>query len=180
LVVGGDSHFSGWDNFAVQSALELSSPVLPITVWNAAWAAQPSRRFLPALDAAIEYGRPSISVIEGWAAADGMRADADENYLRKLDAVVTKTRQSGGVAIVVKGMPRNLYGTSELASWQRLHVELDNRWEDCVVFDPNKYVEDVDHGGNWKHDLSTDGIHPNARGNAVLRAPFENVLKSLL
>jgi hypothetical protein len=77
-------------------------------------------------------------------------------------------------------MPRNLYGTSELASWQRLHVQLDNRWQDCVIFDPNKYVEDADHPGNWQHDFTTDGIHPNARANAVLRAPFENTVKSLL
>ena len=42
---------------------------------NTAWGGQPSDTFWPILDDAIDYGLPSISVIQGWTAKNrsGMR-----------------------------------------------------------------------------------------------------------
>ena len=66
LVIGGDSQVSNWHNFARLAAIMLSTPTHPISTWNAAWGGQPVQTFWPCLQEAIETGRPSLCLIEGW------------------------------------------------------------------------------------------------------------------
>ena len=73
IVVGGDSHLAGWDTFVQLAATEVSRPVRPVSVWNGARGGAPSRIFGPILDEIIDDADPSIVVIQGWTANDGMR-----------------------------------------------------------------------------------------------------------
>ena len=114
IVMGGDSHLSGWFNFVQLAAFRLSTPSLPIAVWNAAWGGQPSNTFWPALDTAIDAGSASIAVIEGWAATDTA-------YMSRIAESAARAKKLGAIPIILKGLPRNLFGTAGLAAWQQSH-----------------------------------------------------------
>jgi hypothetical protein len=179
IVIGGDSHLSSWETFARLVALSLSTPQAPVSVWNTAWAGKGSNTFWPTLDDAIDAGQPSLSLIQGWTANDGMNPQADETYLRCVRESALRTLSIGGVPIILKGMPRNLFGKGELESWQSTNRKLDGLVPDSLVFDPNPYVEDRRMPGNWQSEFSDDQVHPNLRANQVLRAPFERLIAPL-
>jgi hypothetical protein len=179
IVVGGDSHLTSWPMFAQLAALSLSTPKSPVSVWNSAWAGKGSNTFWPALDDAIDAGRPSLSLIQGWTANDGMNALADEAYLRRVKESAKRTLASGGIPIILKGMPRSLFGNAELESWQSINRKLDGLVAGSIVFDPNPYIEDKRMPGNWQSEFSDDQIHPNLRANQVLRVPFERLIAPL-
>jgi hypothetical protein len=180
IVVGGDSHLAGWDTFVQLAATEVSRPVRPISVWNGARGGAPSRIFGPILDEIIDDADPSIVVIQGWTANDGMRPAADLAYLDRVQAWASRILQKQGVPIILKGLPRNLFGTPELRSWQQVNERLETLVPGAVVFDPNVFVEDRGRPGNWKPEFSKDAVHPNLQGNLALAAPFAKLLRSLV
>jgi len=179
IVVGGDSHLSSWAMFAQLAALSLSTPKSPVSVWNSAWAGKGSNTFWPALDDAIDSGRPSLSLIQGWTANDGMNALTDEAYLQRVKESANRTLAAGGIPIVLKGLPRNLFGNADLESWQSINRKLDGLVAGSLVFDPNPYIEDKRMRGNWQSDFTDDQVHPNLRANQVLRVPFERLIAPL-
>ena len=180
IVMGGDSHLTAYNTFAFLAAIELSTPALPISFWNVAWTGKPSGVFSPILDAAVREAEPSITVIEGWSANDGMRAAPDQAYLARVREIAAHTQREGGVPIILKGMPRHLFGTPELASWQRVNRELAGLVPGARVFDPLPFIEDPDRPGDWRRGMSDDQIHPNGLANATLRGPFEAALRQLM
>jgi hypothetical protein len=180
IVVGGDSHLAGWDTFVQLAATEVSRPMRPISVWNGARGGAPSRIFGPILDEIVADADPSIVVIQGWTANDGMRPAADLTYLDRVQAWASRILEGQGVPIILKGLPRNLFGTPELRSWQQVNERIDTLVPDGVVFDPNPFVEDRARPGNWRPELSKDGVHPNLQGNLALAAPFAKLLRSLV
>jgi hypothetical protein len=180
IVMGGDSHLSGWFNFVQLAALRLSTPSLPIAMWNTAWGGQPSNTFWPTEDEAIDAAVPSVTVIEGWTANDGMHPAADDAYLGRVREMAARTTAAGGIPIILKGLPRNLFGSSELTSWQRINHALDTLVPGALVFDANAVVEDPQRAGCWRPEFTDDLIHPNLRGNLALVDPFETLLRGLL
>jgi hypothetical protein len=180
IVIGGDSQFAGWDTFARQVAMEISTPERPITVWDAAWSGQPSKTFWPVLDQAINLARPSISVIQGWSGNDGMTPERDQAQLPHVKESAQHTFATGGVPVIVKGLPRRLFGKPELASWQNINQKLDDLVANALVFDPKPFVEDPQRPGDWRPGLSVDGVHPNAAGNKALSLPFLRLIAPAL
>jgi hypothetical protein len=180
MVMGGDSHLSGWFNFVQLAAWRLSTPDLPISLWNTAWGGQPSNTFWPIEDDAIAAAVPSIAVIEGWTANDGMRPAADEAYLTRVREMAARAERDGAIPIILKGLPRSLFGAAELSSWQRINAQLDHLVPGALVFDPTPYVEDPQRPGDWRPGFSNDRIHPNLDGNLALAGPFERMLRSLV
>lgn len=180
LVIGGDSHLAMNNTFAQWAATELSTPAAPISVWNTAWSGQPSNTFWPALDEAIDLAPPSITVIQGWTANDGMTPAGDEAYLNRVKESAARTIAAGGVPVIVKGLPRNLFGKPELTSWQRINSQLDTLLPGALVFDPLPYIEDPTRPGEWAPGMSNDAIHPNGKGNLTLRDPFAQLIAPLL
>jgi hypothetical protein len=180
IVVGGDSHLSGWDTFVQLAATEVSRPTKPISVWNGARGGAPSRVFGPILDEIVDDADPSIVVIQGWTANDGMQPAADLAYLDRVQAWAARILQNRGIPIILKGLPRNLFGTPELGSWQQVNARIDTLVPGAVVFDPNPFVEDRGRPGNWKAEFTKDGVHPNLQGNLALAAPFAELLRSLV
>ena len=180
IVIGGDSHLAAWTTFIQLAAWELSHPTRPIAVWNAAWGGQPSNTFWPCLDEAIFETQPSICVIQGWTANDGMNPIADNAYLDRVRESVRRTVQSGAIPIIVKGLPRDLFGKPELVSWLQINKELDLLSSQALVFDPDPYVEDPTRAGNWLPQYSRDAIHASFAGNQDLAQPFERLLEPLL
>jgi len=172
IVVGGDSHLSGWDTFVQLAATEVSRPT------NRGGA--PSRVFGPILDEIVDDADPSIVVIQGWTANDGMQPAADLAYLDRVQAWAARILQNQGIPIILKGLPRNLFGTPELGSWQQVNALIDRLVPGGIVFDPNPFVEDRGRPGNWKPEFSKDGVHPNLQGNLALAAPFAELLRSLV
>jgi hypothetical protein len=179
IVIGGDSHLTSWETFARLAALSLSTQQAPVSVWNTAWAGKGSNTFWPTLNNAIDAGQPSLSLIQGWTANDGMNPQADETYLMRVRESALRTLAIGGIPIILKGMPRNLFGGRELESWQSINRKLDNLVPGSLVFDPNPYVEDRRMPGNWQSEFSDDQVHPNLRANQVLREPFERLIAPL-
>jgi len=179
IVVGGDSHLSAWYTFAEVAALRMSKPDLPVSTWNVAWGGQPSRTFWPLFDDAVDAGLPSVAVIQGWTANDGMRAESDEAYLADVKEMAVRTRALGGVPVIMKGMPRYLYGKPELDSWQHINQQLDHLVPDAAVFDPDPIVGNPERPGDWQSPYSTDMIHADLRGDLALAVPFERLLRSL-
>jgi hypothetical protein len=105
VVVGGDSHLAGWDTFIQLAATEVSRPTRPISVWNGVRGGAPSRIFGPILDEIIADADPSIVVIQGWTANDGMRPAADLAYLDRVQAWASR---------ILEGCPSsNAFGQSE-------------------------------------------------------------------
>jgi hypothetical protein len=180
IVIGGDSHLSAYNTFAFLAAIELSTEALPISVWNTAWSGKPSGVFGPILDEAVDDARPSITLIEGWSANDGMRPATDQAYLIHVREIAERTLRQAGVPIILKGMPRHLFGTEELASWQRNNQALERLIPGAYVFDPLPFVEDNAHPGDWRHDMTDDLIHPNFPAETTLRIPFEALLRQLI
>jgi hypothetical protein len=180
IAVGGDSHLSGWDTFVQLAATDVSRPTKPISVWNGARGGAPSRIFGPILEEVIDEGNPSIVVIQGWTANDGMQPAADLAYLDRVQGWAARILQNQGIPIILKGLPRNLFGTPELGSWQQVNALIDRLVPGGIVFDPNPFVEDRGRPGNWKPELSKDAVHPNLQGNLALVAPFAELLRSLV
>ena len=179
FVIGGDSQFAMSSTFAQLAATRISTPARPISVWDAAWG-KPSNTFWPALDEAISDAPPSISVIQGWTANDGMTPGGDQAYLERVEESAARTLAAGGIPMIVKPLPRNLFGKPELASWKSVDRQLDALVPGALVFDPSPYVEDPVAPGNWISGLSNDGLHPNGRGNLALLGPFERFIMPLL
>jgi hypothetical protein len=177
IVIGGDSHLTAWYFFAQLAAFDLSRPSAPISVWNAAWSGQPSNTFWPCLDDAIDEAQPSLALIEGWTANDGMNPAADRVYLIRVRETVRRMLDIGGVPVIAKGFPRNLFGGPELSSWQQTNAALDHLDPQALVFDPNPYVADPAKPGNWRPDFSTDGIHGNVQAMLALVEPFERLIR---
>jgi len=180
IVVGGDSHLAAWYTFAQLAALDLTRTDAPISVWNAAWSGQPSNTFWPCLNEAIAEARPSITVIEGWTANDGMNPRADDAYLARVRESVGRTLAMGAVPVIVKGLPRALTGTPELASWQQINSRLSQLDPQALVFDPEPYVEDPSRPGSWRPELTLDGIHANVSGDQAMSGPFASLIRPLL
>jgi hypothetical protein len=180
IVVGGDSHLAGWDTFIQLAATDVSRPAKPVSVWNGARSGAPSRIFAPILDEIIADADPSIVVIQAWTANDGMRPAADLAYLDRVQAWASRVLQYKALPIILKGLPRNLFGTPELRSWQQVNERIDALVPGAVVFDPNPFVEDRARPGNWKPEFSKDGVHPNLQGNLALAVPFAELLRSLI
>lgn len=61
-----------------------------------------------------------------------------------------------------------------------MNERIDTLVPGAVVFDPNPFVEDPARPGNWRPELSKDGVHPNLQGNLTLAAPFVTLLRSLV
>ncbi len=180
IVVGGDSELGSWATFAQLCGLTLSTPEQPIAVWDVAWASMPSATFWPVLQDAITQGQPSVSVIQGWTANDGFNAAAYANYLARVRRSVAYTQRIGGIPIVTTGMPRDLYGTADLAGWESYNNALPTRLPQTTVFNLDTLVEDSSEPGNWIPDLSNDGIHPNLEGDQVMAGGFQPLLTPLL
>jgi hypothetical protein len=180
IVIGGDSLLTAYNTFVFLAAIDLSTPALPISLWNTAWSGRQSKIFGPILDQAIDYARPSIAVIEGWSGNDGMRPTVDQAYLARVRETAERTMRQGGVQIILKGMPRQLYGTEELLSWKRVNQEVEGLVPGAAVFDPLPIVEDETRAGDWRGGMSDDGVHPNAQASALLRIPFAALLQQLI
>jgi len=181
IVFGGDSHLARWHTFVRLAAINLSTPELPISTWNAAMGGVPSRSFLPSLEDAIDAARPSICLIKGWTPNDVMGRKHDLAYEDRVRQTAARVTQQGGLTIILKSMPVHLADKPALlAEWQLSNHELDHLVPGALVFDPNPYVEDPQKPGNWRPGASDDGIHPNVAGETLLRGPFENMLRPWL
>jgi len=180
LVIGGDSHLAAWHTFARQGAINLSTPQLPISTFDVAWGAQPSRTFWPCLDEAIDAAPPSVCLIQGWTFADGSSRQTDLVYEDRVRESAQRVIRLGGVPVIMKAFPRHLFGTRWVEGWQWNNQQLDHLVPDALVFDPGPYVYDPRQPGNWLAEASTDGVHPNVTGSTLLRGPFEKLLRTLL
>jgi hypothetical protein len=116
IAIGGDSHLSGWDTFVQLAATEVSRPTNPISVWNGARGGAPSRIFGPILDEVVAAADPSIVVIQGWTANDGMQPAVDLAYLDRVQAWAARILQNQGIPIILKGCPGTCSGRR---SWAR-------------------------------------------------------------
>ncbi len=179
IVMGGDSHLSSWKTFAQLAAIDLSTPREPISVWNTAWGGKTPDTFWPSLDEAIDDARPSITLIQGWS-ANGKKPDRDQVYLTRVQETAQRTMAQGGIPVILKGLPRKLFGKKELANWQQINIQLDTLVPAALVFDPDPYVEDPQRPGDWLPEFSRDGIHPNVQGNEELKGPFERLMMPLI
>lgn len=181
IVIGGDSQISHWFTFAQLAAMRLSTPALPITVWDTGWGGVSSRTFWPILETAIEAAQPSVTVIQGWTANDGGKLEIWERYLEEVRRSVEHTRRLGGVPIVFTGMPRRLSGSpAQAANWERFNAALGRRLPGALIFDVDPVAEDPAHPGDWRPQLSKDGFHPNFAGDLALADAFAPMLRSLL
>ncbi len=176
IVIGGDSHLARRGVFAQLLADQLSQPDAPVSVWNTAREARSSNTFWPALDQAIDLAQPSITIIQGWTANDGMTAEKDQAYLARVKESAERTLAAGGIPVIIKGLPRHLADKAALASWQSVNRQLETLVPDALVFDPLPYVERTDAPGYWQGQFTEDGIHQNLRGNLALREPFKRLL----
>jgi hypothetical protein len=180
IVVGGDSQVAQWYSFAQLVAMRLSTPALPVSVWDVAGGGAQSKTFWPILQTAIEAARPSVSVIQGWTANDGEMPIMYENYLAEVRQSVADTRRLGAIPIVFTGMPRKLYGTSRLEGWQRFNADLARRLDGATVFDLDRVAEDPVRPGDWRAEFTDDRIHPNLAGSLAIADAFERVLRLVL
>jgi hypothetical protein len=180
IVVGGDSQLAQWFSFAQLAGMRLSTPALPVSVWDVARGGAQSKTFWPILETAIEAARPSISVIQGWTASDGDAPVLYENYLAEVRQSVADTRRLGGIPIVFRGMPRKLYGTSRLQGWQRCNDDLERRLPGAAVFDLDRVAEDPVRPGDWRAEFSDDRINPNPAGSLAIADAFEQALRLVL
>ena len=181
IVIGGDSHLAMFHTFARQAGIALSTPSLPISTWDAAWSGQPSRTFWPCLDQAIDLARPSVCVIQGWTANDGIGRKQDVAFEQRVRESADRVLRQGGIPVILKALPRHLFGLPALrAEWDQANRDLDQLVPGAVLFDPNVYVGDPSRPADWRGDASTDGLHPNVAGNVLLREPFATMLRTLL
>ena len=179
IVVGGDSQLAAWHTFAQQVAMRLSTPALPIAVWDVA-EPKGSKTFWPLQDIAIDAARPSICVFQGWTANDSETMPAYERFLPRVLETVQRVRREGGIPIVIKGTPRKLFGTPALAGWEQWNAELVRRVPGAILFDVNPSAANPARPGDWRPDMTADQIHPNPAGNAAIAAAFAPLLQSLM
>jgi hypothetical protein len=181
LVIGGDSHMGRWYNFARVAGIALSTPELPISTWNASWGGTRTRTFLSCLDNAIDLGHPSVGVIQGWSASDGVGRQQEVAYEKEVKQRADRILQQGGVPVIVKALPAHLFERPvALNNWQQSSRDLDQLVPGALLFNPDPYVEDPQAPGDWRAEASTDTLHPNLVGSMLLRGPFERRLRDLL
>jgi hypothetical protein len=181
LVIGGDSHMGRWYNFARVAGIALSTPELPISTWNASWGGTRTPTFLGCLDNAIDLAHPSVGVIQGWSASDGMGRPQELAYEAEVQKRAHQILQGGGVPVITKALPAHLADRPlALANWQQSFRDLDQLAPGALLFDPEPYVEDPKAPGNWRSEASSDTLHPNLEGSLLLLDPFERMLRTLL
>ncbi len=140
---------------------------------NASISGDTSSGGLARLPKLLDDHQPSIVIIE-LGGNDGLRGQPVERLRENLRAMIELTQQSGATPILTGiQIPPN-YGRAYTQALARTYPELaDQLGVPLVGF----LMEDVALNGEL---MQRDGIHPNARGNAVMLENVWTVLADLL
>ena len=178
LLALGDSLTAGYglaaaDAFPSQLERALKSQGLDVTVINAGVSGDTSAGGLARLDWVLG-DHPDAAIVE-LGANDGLRGLSPTDMYANLDAIVTRLER-GGVKVMMCGMlaPPNLgreYGEAFRGAFQRL-----------AAAHPRALFEPFFLDGVAGHPELTqeDGMHPTARGVAVIVGRLLPAVKTLL
>lgn len=140
---------------------------------NASVPGDTSSGGLARLPALLDTHRPAIVIIE-LGGNDGLRGQPVESLRENLRAMIELTRESGATPILTGiQIPPN-YGPAYTEALAGTYPELSRELDVPLV---GFLMEDVALNGEL---MQSDGIHPNARGNAVMMENVWMVLAELL
>ncbi|PLX95922.1 MAG: arylesterase [Desulfuromonas sp.] len=173
ILVLGDSLTAGYglateETFPAQLQQALQAAGYPVTVINAGVSGDTSAGGLSRLEWALA-DRPDIVILE-LGANDALRGLAPEQTGNNLEQIIIRLQQAG-VDILLAGMlaPRNL-GSEYYSKFDNLYPALAARY--AIALYPF-FLQGV--AGEPQLNLA-DGLHPNARGVAVI---VQNILPYL-
>jgi len=178
IVVVGDSLSSAYGLRAEQSWVamlqdRLNAEGYVYEIVNASVPGDTSSGGLARLPALLSAHRPAIVIIE-LGGNDGLRGQAVENLRENLRAMIELTRESGATPILTGiQIPPN-YGPAYTEALASSYPELSRQLGVPLV---GFLMEDV---ALNRELMQSDGIHPNARGNAVMMENVWMVLAVLL
>ncbi len=178
IVVVGDSLSSGYGLRTEQSWVamlqdRLNGEGYGYEIINASISGDTSSGGLARLPKLLDDHQPSIVIIE-LGGNDGLRGQPVERLRENLRAMIELTQQSGATPILTGiQIPPN-YGRAYTQAIARTYPELAEQLGVPLV---GFLMEDVALNGEL---MQRDGIHPNARGNAVMLENVWTVLADLL
>ena len=178
IVVVGDSLSSAYGLRAEQSWVamlqdRLTAEGYVYEIVNASVPGDTSSGGLARLPALLGAHRPAIVIIE-LGGNDGLRGQAVENLRENLRAMIELTRESGATPILTGiQIPPN-YGPAYTEALANTYPELSRQLGVPLV---GFLMEDV---ALNEELMQSDGIHQNARGNAVMMENVWMVLVELL
>lgn len=196
----GDSHHAGasttsqFNNFLLQTVTSLGRGYIgrtPLGLVNCAVGGMGSAAFFQRLSAVIGAIRPAYVVLPGWTfndtdALDATRAAFDDLFLARLLSAAEHVRDAGAVPIWTTPFPRDPAAMTApvLHSWQGLRqsiLALQARGE--LVLDAARLLGRQQGNvpdGTYLPEMTTDAVHPDDRGHAVLSAELNRLLMPLL
>ena len=178
IVVVGDSLSSAYGLRAEQSWVamlqdRLNAEGYGYEIINASIPGDTTSGGLARLPALLESHGPGIVIIE-LGGNDGLRGQPIESLRENLRAMIELTRESGATPILTGiQIPPN-YGPAYTEALANTYPELSRELGVPLV---GFLMEDVALNGEL---MQSDGLHPNARGNAVMMENVWMVLVELL
>lgn len=180
LLDGGDSHFAAdtttqaINNFMTQTAIALSAAGIPALPFTSAWGGSKRVASEPTLLNALTASSANVVFLQGWTANDptGTTADIDKQLARVFRAY-QRVLQAGSHPVILTPFCRNaafLTG-GVLTAWQYAYAQLMlAKSAGHNVLDVTTALASSMTTGTYKTGLSTDDIHPNDAGHAVIAA----------
>ena len=177
-MVLGDSLSSGYglpieDSWVAMLQDRLASEGYGHEIINASISGDTTSGGLTRLPRLLEDHQPGIVIIE-LGGNDGLRGQPVQNLRENLRAMIELTQQSGAIPVLTGiQIPPN-YGPAYTQALAATYPELSQQYDvPLVAF----LMEDVALNSDL---MQSDGIHPNARGNAVMLENVWTVLVGLL
>ena len=196
-MITGDSHQAGTSTqsqvnsfllqYLVKSGQQQVGQV-PVGFATDACGGLRSDEFFAKTAVLIDDVGPSFVVLPGWASNDhdGRTESAreiDQAFQFRLDAAVSQVEASGALPIFLTPFPRDRASLTQarLASWVGLRAAiLDKRKAGSLVLDAGALLGSVTDGkldGTYQPALTSDEVHPNDSGHAVLAAELDALLR---
>jgi hypothetical protein len=187
-LITGDSHQAGTsttsnvNKFLTQCLLGIGRGTIgtvPVGVVSTASGGLSSQQFFPRMTTLLDTVRPSFVVLPGWSYNELDRgayatASAEHVLFVRMILAADQVRAAGAIPIFTTPFPRNRAAMTPavMDGWlaQRDAI-LAMRRTGEFVFDATPLLGAVENGrftGTYLDGLSSDAIHPNNKGHAIL------------
>jgi hypothetical protein len=198
-MVTGDSHQSGTNtraqinNLLLQCILPIGQETvgtIPVGMVSTAAGGAISQQFFPRMTALLQAVRPAFVVMPGWTANElggetHANQTAEDIVFARMLLAADEVRDAGALPIFLTPFPRDaaFMTSAVLSTWlARREAMLAMRAPGEFVLDATSLLGEKANGqftGTYLEGLSSDTVHPNDAGHAIIAGALTPVVRSI-